>query len=244
MAESRAKKQTDEPAIPTQTPGMVISPGSQAPEDSGPTIMLDPDGPAQPGSVTSPVDPAPIPPAPAQPDPAPPANQPGPQENKPLSETPPQPGSGTIAWTASEFVAHDKSAGWYFMLITASAAISVVVYLISKDFVSVAVVLTAALLLSVYGSHKPRQLEYRLDAHGIGIGPKSYGYEEFRSFSVVPEGAFSSIVFMPLKRFSPPISIYYAPEDEDKIVGMLSDRLPFEEGRRDAIDSLMRRIRF
>jgi hypothetical protein len=130
------------------------------------------------------------------------------------------------------------------MLAIGSAVIALAVYLVSKDFVSVGVVVTAALILAVYGSHKPRQLEYRLDQHGLGIGLKSYSWEEFRCFSVVPEGAFSSIIFMPLKRFSPPISIYYAPEDEEKIIDMLSDRLPFEEGRRDAVDNLMRRIRF
>ncbi len=61
---------------------------------------------------------------------------------------------------------------------------------------------------------------------------------------MVPEGAFSSVVFMPLKRFAPPRTIYYAPEDEDRIVGLLVNRLPLEEHRADAVDGLMRRIRF
>jgi hypothetical protein len=39
---------------------------------------------------------------------------------------------------------------------------------------------------------------------------------------VVPEGAFNSIVFMPLKRFAVPLSIYYDPKDEDKIIAVLS----------------------
>jgi hypothetical protein len=61
---------------------------------------------------------------------------------------------------------------------------------------------------------------------------------------VVPEGAFSSIVFMPLKRFAPLTTIYYAPEDESKIITILTDRLPFEERKAAAIDSLMKRVRF
>ena len=150
----------------------------------------------------------------------------------------------SITWTASEFVAHDKSAGWYFALAVSAALISALVYLITKDVISVAVVVVAALLLGVYGSHKPRELEYRLDEHGIGIAHKYYSFDQFRSFSVRAEGAFTSIIFMPLKRFAPPISIYYAPDDEDKIMAALSSRLPFEEARRDAVDNLMRRIRF
>src|SRR5688572_14165602 len=91
-----------------------------------------------------------------------------------------QPSLGTdknpdaITWTASEFVAHDKSAGWYLTLAAAAAAISAVVFLISRDAVSVGVVIVAAIFLGIYAARKPRQLEYRLDQKGITIGSKSY----------------------------------------------------------------------
>lgn len=153
-------------------------------------------------------------------------------------------GPAEITWTASEFMAHEKSASWYTGLAAVAAMGCIVIYLITKDFLSVAVIVVGALVFGYYASHRPRELGYRLDQRGISIGPKIYGYDEFRNFSVVPEGAFSSIVFMPLKRFSLPISIYYAPEDEEKIVTLLSNQLPFEPPRRDAVESLMRRIRF
>jgi hypothetical protein len=150
-----------------------------------------------------------------------------------------------VAWTASEFVAHDKSAGWYVSLGLAAVVVAVVIYLITKDKVSVAVVIVGALVLGVYGGHQPRELDYRLDAHSLSIGDKHHSYEEFRSFAVVPEGALSSIIFMPLKRFALTTTIYYAPDDEDKIVSLLADRLPIDEDHKhDAIDRLMRRIRF
>lgn len=153
-------------------------------------------------------------------------------------------GPDAITWTASEFVAHAKTTGWYVNLAIAAMLISAVVYLITRDVISVGVVVAAAILLGVYGSHQPRELEYHLNQHGLTIGHKNYHYDDFRCFSIVPEGAFSSIVFMPLRRFSPPLSIYYAPDDEEKILNVLSVRLPFEEGHRDAVESLMRRIRF
>lgn len=229
MAEGENNKKAEE-AGNTAQPGTVITPGSVAPDKPTGTFAFDQDGPVQPGSVVAPAaEPA------VQPEQAP---EPAPinVSSEPLPE-------GTITWTASEFVAHDKSAGWYMSLALIAALVSGAAYLVSRDLISAGVVIGAALLLAVYGSHKPRQLEYRLGPRGITVGAKAYGYDEFRSFAVVPEGAFSSIVFMPLKRFSPPLSIYYAPEDEERIVAMLSDRLPFEE-HRDAIDSLMRRIRF
>ena len=109
---------------------------------------------------------------------------------------------------------------------------------------SAAVIIGAAFLLGIYGGHKPRELQYGLDARGLTVGEKRHGYDEFRSFSVLPEGAFSSIVFMPLKRFALTTTIYYAPEDEDRIVAMLSDYLPLEDRDHDAIDRLMHRIHF
>jgi hypothetical protein len=60
----------------------------------------------------------------------------------------------------------------------------------------------------------------------------------------MPEGAFSSIVLVPLKRFSPLTSIYYAPQDEERITAMLAAHLPYEERKHDPIDKLMQRIRF
>ena len=150
----------------------------------------------------------------------------------------------TISWTASEFIAHNKTFGWYAGLVVVALILAAGIHLITKDFVAPAVVIVAAAFLGYYGSHKPRELEYRLDRRGISVGERQFSYDAFRSFSVIPEGAFSSIVFMPLKRFALPLTLYYAPQDETKIVNILSDQLPLEERRPDAIDRLMHRIRF
>ena len=149
-----------------------------------------------------------------------------------------------ISWTASEFIAHQKSAGWYLILGGTAIVVAGIIYLLTKDIISVIVVLVGALTLGVYGARQPRQIDYRLDTSGVTMGPKHHLYEEFRSFAIVPEGAFSSIVFMPLRRFGQLTTIYYAPADEDKIVGLLNNVLPLETHRLDAVDQLMRRIRF
>lgn len=160
------------------------------------------------------------------------------------SEQNPDKDSQSLSWTASEFVHHEKSVGWYLSLVIIAVLIAAGVFLLTRDIVSVVVVIVAAGVLAFYASHQPRQLEYTADQNGIQIGHKFRSYDEFKSFSVVPEGAFSSIVFMPLKRFAPATTIYYPPEDEDKILAILSNQLPYEEPRRDAVDNLMRRIRF
>lgn len=159
-------------------------------------------------------------------------------------ETPSSDEAQSITWTASEFIVHEKSAGWYLVLAAAIVVIAALIFMVTRDKVSTGVILIAGFLLGVYASHQPRQVEYRVDQSGIGIGDKRHGYYEFRSFSVGREGAVSGITFMPLKRFAVPITVYYPPADEEKILAILSTQLPFEEHHVDAIDALMRRIRF
>jgi hypothetical protein len=162
-------------------------------------------------------------------------------DSEPLSDNT---GGDSITWTASEYISHEKSTGWYALLALATAAIASALYLITKDFVSVGVAVISGTILGISAARKPRELPYRVDTHGISIDSKQYAYGNFRSFAIMPEGAFTSIVLVPLKRFSPLLTIYYAPEDEEKIVSLISAELPNEERKYDAVDHLMRRIRF
>jgi hypothetical protein len=152
--------------------------------------------------------------------------------------------NGIISWVASEFVVHEKSAGWYGALTGSALLGALIVFAITRDFVSSGVIVVCAIFFGIYANRKPRQLQYQLGDRGFSVGQKHFSYDEFRSFSVVDDGAFSSIVFAPLKRFALLITIYFAPEDEDDIIAVLSDRLPYEEHTPDSVERLMRRIRF
>jgi hypothetical protein len=221
-----------EPTDNQPQPGTVISPGGAPPP------------PAKPEPAQLPTTPEPPLPAAEQPEtPAPETPEPQREPIEPVADDDGQ-ANPSVTWTASEFVAHDKSAGWYILLAAGTLVLAVVVFLLTRDVISVSVVVVAGLLLGVYAGHQPRQLDYSLDDQGFGIGQKHYGYDEFKWFSVMEEGAFSGIVFMPLKRFAPPVTIYYPPQDEDKILTTLTNQLPMEEHKADAVDSLMRRIRF
>ncbi len=83
-----------------------------------------------------------------------------------------------------------------------------------------------------------------LDASGLTIGTAFHPYAEFKSFALIDEGTFSSIILAPLKRFLPPLSVYISAEDQDRIVEVLAQYLPMEMREHDAIDRLSRRIRF
>lgn len=166
---------------------------------------------------------------------------PQPQTTGPSSQ---QPGAPAVEWTASEFVAHSKGALWYAGLLGVAAAIVAAVYLITHDVVSTAVVAVFAVIFGVVAARPPRVMHYQLANTGVAIGNRYYPFRDFRAFSVIDEGAFSSIVFWPMKRFRPSLGIYYAPADEDKIVDVIAAQLPLEMHQLDAIERLMRRIRF
>ena len=139
---------------------------------------------------------------------------------------------------------HEKTFGWYVALAAAAVVVAIVIYMLTKDKISTAVVLLGALSLGVLAGRQPGPQTYQLDENGVTIGNRHYAYTMFKAFSVNPEGGISSVVFTPLKRFAPLTTIYYAPEDEEKILDQLSSQLPFEHRKPDAVDSMMRRIRF
>lgn len=229
MPEPESSTSPNTGATPTVQPaGSVITPaGAPRAAEHRVSVLDMPEQPVAPQPTPTPT---PIPTPPAAP----------PQPDKSLEAD----NNGIISWVASEFIAHEKSPGWYGSLAGVTLLITAIVFLLTRDYVSSAVIVVCALFFGIYANRKPRQLQYQLGDRGFSVGAKHFSYEEFRSFSVVDDGAFASIVFAPLKRFAMLVTIYFAPEDEDEITAILSDRLPYEEHTSDSVDRLMRRIRF
>jgi hypothetical protein len=227
--------ENNKPEIPL-APNSVITPGSQTSSNQAPNNPA----PQPPALLPPPVQ---LPEAPvsepsfynATPEPTAYDTSPSPEvDNRPQ----------VVTWTASEFIAHDKSMGWYTRLALATIIFGGLVYLFDRSIVSLVVIVVAAIVFGLYAGRKPRQLQYQIDLAGLTIGSKLYHFEDFKSFSVVSTGAFTSINFMPLKRFAPILSIFYSPEDEKDIMAVLKASLPYEDPRLDMIDTLMRKIRF
>ncbi len=150
----------------------------------------------------------------------------------------------SITWTASEFISHQKSPGWYAALLGGTVVFAALVWVLTKDLISAGVIVFAGVMFGVYATRKPRQVTYTLTAEGVEIDGRQHRFNEYRSFSLQSEGAFSSITLTPHKRFGFITSIYYDPADEDKIIDILGYRVPHEERDPDLVDQLMRRMRF
>jgi len=149
-----------------------------------------------------------------------------------------------IEWTASEYVAHEKTASWYLLLAGGGIIVVAFIYLITKDILASTVVFLASITIGIYAGRKPSTNNYLIDENGVQIKEVFHPYREFKSFSVVEEGALDSIWLKPIKRFRPAVVMYFPPEDEVKITDVLSNFLPHEDRELDSIDRLSRKMRF
>lgn len=218
-------------------PGDTITPGGQQPV---PAMPQPPEQPvAAPEPVQPPVEVPSIPETQQQQQPTEIFN------SQPVATTQPAlQDMQSLSWTASEFIEHQKPHGWYLLLGTGSIIISAILYLFTRDVITVAVVVAAVIMFGIVGARKPRAMNYSIQPSGLQIGEKLFPFSGLKSFSVIEEGAINSIQLIPLKRFSLPISIYFPPEQEQQITDVLADYLPHEDKEHDAIDRLMKKLHF
>ena len=81
-----------------------------------------------------------------------------PQSLAPTSvASPPAGPDGTISWTASEFIAHSKTSGWFGLLALGAILATVVVWFLTKDIVSIVFILFAAVAFGVFAVRQPRE---------------------------------------------------------------------------------------
>jgi hypothetical protein len=149
-----------------------------------------------------------------------------------------------ISWTASEFIAHSKTALWYIGLLLVTVGALGLVLLVSGDKFVMGIIVIISILFGYMASRKPRELPYSIDSHGLNVDKKQYPFSKFKSYSLVDEGGVEAIWLMPLQRFAPGLSIYFDPGDRNKILDMLGDYLPIEERKPDIVDVLTHKIRF
>lgn len=152
--------------------------------------------------------------------------------------------SPLMQWNASEFIDHQKDVSWFVPLFVVVIAITAVVYLLSKDILATLVILLGGITFATFAKKKPQTLTYSLLPTTIKVGTKTYSYDDFRTFSIVQEGALLSVFLEPVKRFIPPLSIYFAPEDGERIFDTLAGHIPHQERQPDLIERLMHKIRF
>ena len=149
-----------------------------------------------------------------------------------------------IGWSASEYIDHEKRAGWFIGVGAVGAVLAATIFLLTRDPINSIVIVMVVALFAASGARKPRILNYGLDSRGVHIGTRLYDFNDFRSFSIMDEGGLHSIELFQLKRFTTPITLYFPPDQEAAIINFLGSYLPREVRKHDPIDRLMRRVRF
>lgn len=161
-------------------------------------------------------------------------SEPAPQDTQPASEP--------VTWTASEFIAHHKDPGWYLLLAGSILALCGLVFIFTQDIISVVAIAVVVILYLIITNSKPRQRSYTVTEQGISIDDKFYPFNDFKSFTVSQEGAIGCVTFLPLKRLMPELTIYFAPNDADRIIDNLARSLPNDQRKDRAIDRLIQKL--
>lgn len=149
----------------------------------------------------------------------------------------------SFSWQASEFIHHQKTAGWYLVM-GLIAFVLVAAAIVTRQWISIAVFATMTAAVVVYASKEPRILNYRLDSHGVTIDNKPSPYTNFKSYSVLKDTGWHMIDLDPTQRFAPRVSIIFDSEDLDKITAILDAKMPRVDREPDWIEKLTRSIRF
>jgi hypothetical protein len=149
-----------------------------------------------------------------------------------------------IKWSASEFIVHDKNISWYIVLSLVTLGFATIVLLLTHDKISTAVVLCAGGIIGFYATRKPRLLNYKIDRAGITVQTKLFNYGSFKSFTIIEDSVLPNIILMPLRRFTPSLSIYLDPVSEEAVIKALGACLPQDFKQQDLIDRFMQHIRF
>lgn len=149
-----------------------------------------------------------------------------------------------ISWEASEYVHHRKSALWLVVLAVAGPLIAAGFYWFTRSITFTVLIVLMGVAVAIYAVRPPRTMRYQITDDGITINDRLYRPEDFRSFGVVQEDALYFIALLPVKRFLPPITVYFPAEQGEAIVDALGSMIPMERLQLDFLDNLVRKLRF
>jgi hypothetical protein len=107
---------------------------------------------------------------------------------------------------------------------------------------SVVVIFVLGLAMCFMAGRKPKELDYGLDDQGIVINSVDHPFSDFKSYTLISEGGLDHIALVSVRRFIPNKTIYFEPQDRDRIISLLGEFLPLEPASKDPIDGFMKKI--
>lgn len=147
-----------------------------------------------------------------------------------------------LSWDAAEYVHQQQTPVWFGVMAVVVLGFMAVAFFLMKSITFTILIPVMAAALVVYVMRPPATNHYTLSRKGLHINDRLYGYEEFKSFWVVSQGAHHSAVLVPRKRFQLGHTVYFPEEIGEQLVDMLAQRLPMKEVSPDLIDRLLSKL--
>lgn len=148
-----------------------------------------------------------------------------------------------IAWNAPEGVRVQRGAVWYILFAIVLAGLMALAILVFQNWTFAILLPIMAVALFVLSNKNPQTINYAISPKGIYIADTLHDFSEFRAFGLLHENDQHSILLLPVKRFSPGLTIYFSEAEGEKIVDMLGARLPMQEIKPDALEKFIRLIK-
>ena len=148
-----------------------------------------------------------------------------------------------IAWNAPEGVRVQRGAVWYVFFAIVLAGLMALAILVFQNWTFAILLPIMAVALFVLSNNNPQTINYAISPKGIYIADTLHDFSEFRAFGLLHENDQHSILLLPVKRFSPGLTIYFSEAEGEKIVDMLGARLPMQEIKPDALEKFIRLIK-
>jgi hypothetical protein len=147
-----------------------------------------------------------------------------------------------VVWRDIEYIQHDKNPLWYVgFVIVIIILIAGAILLQAWTFIPLIVVMAVALV--IYTHRPPRLLSYSWSTKGLTINDQLHPAGEFKSFGILQDGAHNAIVFIPVKRFRPGLTVYFPAEVGEELVDAVGAYLPMQDLHLDAFDKIIRKLR-
>jgi hypothetical protein len=147
-----------------------------------------------------------------------------------------------IQWQAPEYVQERRSPWWFIGFWIVAVLLMVVAFFVLRSWSFALLVPAMAAALMIYSHRPPRILNYVLSGKGIYINEKLHPMSEFRSFGIMRDEAIPSIMFIPIKRFRPALTIHFPEEIGEAVVDFLGHQIPMQELKLDVFDQIIRKL--
>lgn len=164
-----------------------------------------------------------------------------PKDGQPATELEPE--ETLFSWNAPEFTFISKPAGWYGILALVSILLAGIA-LFFRQWMAAVLVLVMGTTLGVVAGRRPRVLNYSITNYGVYVGEKAYPFDNFKAHYEGHDYNQAVLELVPVKRFSPLVSLPVVPQNHDEIFDIIGDVVPKTEPVNSLVDRIFTYLRF